>query len=179
MGLYERIWKDTKNRTLLLSTIILLATLILAIIFASWDFVTAPNWLKGLYIEEITPEDFIATYNAGLTILTAFLVSIFYFFLLIALATLSEIRANLPSWGSFIVPVVISILSTWMITVIRPKGVGGVPNYNTAMQWTIFGILIGVIFLSTIYIFLTEPGEEDEAKEKDKRKGKEKSKKKD
>jgi len=56
--------------------------------------------------------------------------------------------------------------------------VGGVPNYNTAMQWTVFGILIGVIFLSIIYIFLTEPSEEDEAKKKDKKKGKEKSKKK-
>ena len=176
MGLYERIWKDDKNRTLLLSTIILIATLILAIIFASWDYVTAPNWLKGLYIEEVAAGEPMP-YNAGLTILTAAFVSIFYFFLLIALATLSEIRANLPSWGAFIIPVVISILSTWLITSIRPKGVGGVSNYNTAMQWTIFGILIGVIFLSIIYIFFTEPSEDEDEKKKDKKKEKAKGKK--
>lgn len=174
MGLYERIWKDDKNRTLLLSTIILLATLILAIVFASWDYVSAPKWLQWLYIEEIPGEDM--PYNAGLTVLTAILVSIFYFFLLIALATLSEIRANLPSWGSFILPVIISILATWMITEIRPKGVGGNPNYTTSMQWTVFGILIGVIILSIIYIFLTEPGEEEE-KETAKTKSKSKKKK--
>ncbi len=170
MGLYERIWKDDKNRTLLLSVIILLATLILAIMFASWDYINAPAWLQGLYKEVIVGEPI--SYNAGLTILTAVLISIFYFFLLIALATLSEIRANLPSWGTFIIPVVISILVTWMITSISPTGVGGNSNYNSGMQWTLFGILVVVIFLSIIYIFLTEPGDEEEEKGKDKSKKK-------
>lgn len=171
MGLYERIWKDTKNRTLLLSSIIFIAALIIAIVFASWEPLTAPSWLAGLYYDP--PGD---VYGVGLTIIIAILVSIFYFFLLIALATLSEIRANLPSWGTFIISAIISILVTWMITEIRPKGVGGNPNFNTAMQWTIFGVLIGVIILSIVYIFLTEPGE-DEEEEKGKDKTKEKKRK--
>ena len=169
MGLYERIWKDDKNRTILLSTIMLLASLILAIVFASWDHVNAPNWLKGLYKEDVE------VYNAGLTILTAVLVSIFYFFLLIALATLSEIRANLPSWGAFIIPSVVSILATWVITVISPTGVQGYTNYTTGMQWTVFGILIGIIIISIVYIFFTEPSEEEE-KEKKKTRVKQKDK---
>ena len=163
MGLYERVWKDSRNRTLLISSIILLAALILAIVFASWEPLTAPSWLVGLYYEDPG-----SIYGVGLTIITAVLVSIFYFFLLLALATFSEIRANLPSWGTFVFSSIISIL-----TEIRPKGVGGDPNYNTAMQWTIFGVLIVVIVLSIIYIFLTEPSEEEEekkSKDKDKKK---------
>lgn len=167
MGLYERIWKDEKNRTLLLSTIILLASLILALVFASWEYGTAPKWLQGLYIEQVSGEA--VSYNVGLTILTGVLVSIFYFFLLIALATLSEIRANLPSWGSFIFPVIIAISVTWIITSIGYNA-AGVSNFNTAMQWTVFGILVGVIFLSIFYIFLTEPKEDEEEKKTDKKK---------
>ncbi len=169
MGLYEKVWKDDRNRTLLLSSIILLAALILAIVFASWEPLTAPSWLVGLYYEDPG-----SIYGVGLTIITAVLVSLFYFFLLLALATFSEIRANLPSWGTFVISSVIAILVTWMLTEIRPKGVGGNPNYNTAMQWTIFGVLIGVIILSIVYIFLTEPDEEEEQKSKDKGKDKKK-----
>ena len=77
MGLYERIWKDEKNRTLLISSIIVLATLIIAVIFASWDQTNAPNWLKGLYFE---PPG--SGYGIGLTIITSILVALFYFFLL-------------------------------------------------------------------------------------------------
>jgi hypothetical protein len=170
MGLYERIWKDEKNRTILLSIIIIIASLILVMVFASWDYENAPNWLKGLYLEDVN------NYNVGLTILTGVLVSIFYFFLLIALATFSEIRANLPSWGSFIIPTLVSILITFIVTVISPTGVGGYTNFTSGMQWTVFGILIVVIFLSIIYIFFTEPSEEEE-KKKDKGKGKAKNKK--
>ena len=45
MGLYERIWKDEKNRTILLSIIIIIASLILVMVFASWDCrINNLNW---------------------------------------------------------------------------------------------------------------------------------------
>lgn len=159
MGLYERIWKDEKNRTLLISSIIVLAALIIAIIFASWDKTNAPKWLTGLYFEPPGSE-----FSVGLTIIIAVLVALFYFFLLIALATFSEIRANLPSWGSFVSSGVISFLVTWIITALRP-GQAQYSNFTTSMQWTVFGVLIVVFILSIIYIFLTEkPDEEDKKK---------------
>jgi len=158
MGLYERIWKDEKNRTLLIGSIIALAVLILAFIFSGWNKNSAPNWLKGLYLEDPTE-----IYNVGLTILVGILVSIFYFFLMLALATLREIRASLPSWGSFVSSSVIAILITWIITSIKP-GLAQKTNYTTAMQWTIFGMLILTIILSIVYIFFTESPDEGEKK---------------
>ena len=169
MSLYERIWKDDKNRTVLISSIILLATLILAVLFASWGYNNVPGWLEGLYLDDIK------SYNVGLTILTSVLVSIFYFFLLITLATISEIRANLPSWGTFVISSVISILVTSIVLYFIKFNAASESNFNTGMQWTVFGILIASIILSVVYIFFTEPSEEDE---KDKSKTKDKTKKK-
>jgi len=169
MSLYERIWKDAKNRTVLISSIILLTTLILAVLFASWGYNNVPEGLKGLYLDDISQ------YNVGLTILTGFLVSIFYFFLLITLATISEIRANLPSWRTFATSSVISILVTSIVLYLIRFNAASESNFNTGMQWTVYGFLIVTIFLSIVYIFFTEPSEDDE---KDKAKTKEKSKKK-
>lgn len=158
MGLYERIWKDEKNRTLLIGSIIALAVLILAFIFSGWNQNSAPSWLKGLYLDDPTE-----IYNVGLTILVGILVSIFYFFLMLALATLREIRAGLPSWGSFVSSSVTAILITWIITSIK-TGLAQETNYTTAMQWTIFGMLILTIILSIVYIFFTESPDEEKKK---------------
>jgi len=158
MGLYERIWKDQKNRTLLISSIIALAFIILAFVFSGWNHSSAPGWLKGLYLED--PSE---AYNVGLTLLIGFFVSIFYFFLMLALATLREIRTGLPSWGSFVSSSITSILITWIVTSIKP-GLAQETNYTAGMQWTIFGILLGVIILSIFYIFFTESPDEEEKK---------------
>ena len=90
------------------------------------------------------------TYNVGLTFLVAAFVSIFYFFLMIALATLKEIRAGLPSWGSLVTSSVTAILVTWIVTSIKP-GVAAATNYTSGMQWTIFGVLLVVIIISINY----------------------------
>jgi len=158
MSLYETIWKNEKNRTLLISSIIAIVCLILAILLASIDQRSAPNWIKGLYFDlNADPE-----YKVGLVILEILLLSGFYFFLLIALATFSEIRANFPSWGTIGISSVIAILVTWFVTSIRPAGKGLGTNFTNGMQWTIFIVLIVVIILSIVYIFLT--GEDEEEK---------------
>jgi len=148
-SLYETIWLNEKNRTLIISSIITIGTIIIAILFASVDYQGAPNWLKGLYRED--PQ---AGYNVGLTLLELFLMCVFYFFLLIAIGTFVEIRAGLPSWGTILTTVLISLLFTWLVTSIRP-GEAKVKNFTPAMQGTIFGGLILFMILSVVYLALT------------------------
>jgi len=151
MSIYQTLWKNDKNRTLLISSIIVIGTLIVAIIFASLSYETA-GFLRIWYFID---QD-VRHYSWGLAIAEILLLSLFYFFLLISLATLSEMRTNLPSWGTFIASATISILITWLITSIRPRG-GGLPsNFTSEMQWTIFGVLIVVIIASIFYIFFLE-----------------------
>jgi hypothetical protein len=161
MSLYQTIWKDERNRTLLITAIISITCLIFAILFASIDQASAPNWIKGLYPDlnsDVLP------YKAGLTIIELLLLSGFYFFFLIAIATFSEIRANLPSWGTIVISAIISLLITWFITSIHPAGPALPTNFTTGMQWTIFGVLLAVIVLSVVYIFFTESPEEEKTK---------------
>ncbi|MEE9410097.1 MAG: hypothetical protein V3V41_04155 [Candidatus Heimdallarchaeota archaeon] len=156
MSLYETIWKNEKNRTLLITSIIAITCLIISILFSIIDQRIAPNWIKGLYFNlNEDPE-----YKVGLVIIELLLLSGFYFFLLLALATFSEIRANFPSWGTILISTIISLLVTWFITEIRPAGRGLGTNFTNGMQWTIFIGLIVVVILSIVYIFLTEEAEE-------------------
>ena len=158
MSLYETIWKNEKNRTLLISSIITIACLIIAILFASIDQRNAADWIKGLYFD-LNEEP---VYKVGLVIIELLLISGFYFFFLISLATFSEIRANFPSWGTIGICTIISILVTWLITEIHPAGRGLGTNFTNGMQWTIFIGLIVVIILSVVYIFLTEETDKKE-----------------
>ncbi|MHA2357445.1 MAG: hypothetical protein ACXABK_01580, partial [Candidatus Heimdallarchaeaceae archaeon] len=48
MSLYETLWKNERNRTLLISSIVAITCLIIAILLASVDSQSAPNWIKGL-----------------------------------------------------------------------------------------------------------------------------------
>jgi len=161
MSLYETIWKNERNRTLLISSIVAIACLIIAILLASVDHQSAPNWIRGLY-PDLNAEDI--PYKAGLTILELLLISGFYFFFLISVATYNELRAKLPSWGTIVISTIVSILITWFITSIHPAGPALPTNFNTGMQWTVYGGLIGVVILSVVYIFLTETPEEGKKK---------------
>jgi hypothetical protein len=163
MSIYETLWKDEKNRTLLIGSIVTIACIILAILFAMVDQRTAPEWIKGLYYDLNDPEP---PYKVGLTIIEIILVSVLYFFLLISLATYSEIRAKLPSWGTILISVIITILFTWFITSLHPAGPALPTNFTSGMQWTIFGVIIAFMFLSVVYIFLTETPEEEKKKKK-------------
>ncbi|MHA1345670.1 MAG: hypothetical protein ACTSVO_08840 [Candidatus Heimdallarchaeaceae archaeon] len=159
MSIYQKLWKNDKNRTLLISSIIVIGTLIVATIFASLNYDTA-GFLKIWYYAD---QD-VRHYSWGLVLAEILLLSLFYFFLLISLATLSEIRANLPSWSTFITSSIIAILITWLITSIRPRG-GGLPsNFTSGMLWTIFGVLILVIIASIFYIFFLDVEEVDKSK---------------
>ncbi|MCK4895748.1 MAG: hypothetical protein KAS47_03010 [Candidatus Heimdallarchaeota archaeon] len=159
MSIYQTLWKNDKNRTLLISSIIVIGTLIVAIIFASLNYDTA-GFLRIWYYAD---QD-VRHYSWGLVIAEVLLLSLFYFFLLISFATLSEMRAKLPSWGTFVTSSTISILVTWLITSIRPRG-GGLPsNFTSGMQWTIFGVLIVVIIASIFYIFFLEEEKVDKPK---------------
>lgn len=155
MSIYETIWKNEKNRTLLISSILAIGALIIAIIFASLNYSTA-GFLKIWYFYDQSERH----YSWGLVIAEILLLSVFYFFLLISLGTLSEIRAKLPSWGTFIGSAIITLLVTWFVTVIRPVS-GGLPsNFTPGMQWTIFGVLVLVMIISVIYIFFTSEEED-------------------
>ncbi|MBA7556763.1 hypothetical protein ES705_49482 [subsurface metagenome] len=156
MSLYETIWKNEKNRTLLISTIIAIGALILAMIIASLNYESAPNFIRVWYFSDQT----VRHYSIGLVLIEIFLLSLFYFFLLIAIATLSEIRANLPSWGTILLSTIIAFLVTWFVTSIHPSGQAQPTNFTTGMQWTIFGTLICVVILSIVYLAFTEPKEE-------------------
>lgn len=156
MSLYETIWKNEKNRTLLISTIVAIGALILAIIIASLNYYSAPNFIKVWYFSNQA----VPHYSIGLVLIEIFLLSLFYFFCLISIATLSEIRANLPSWGTILLSTIIAFLVTWFVTSIYPSGEALPTNFTTGMQWTIFGSLIGVVILSIVYLTLTEPKEE-------------------
>ena len=155
MSLYETIWKNEKNRTLMISTIIAIGALILAMIFASLNYSNAPKFIKVWYFSNQT----VRHYSIGLVLIEILLLSLFYFFLLITIATLSEIRANLPSWGTILLSIIIAFLVTWFVTSIHPSE-ALLTNFTTGMQWTIFGCLIGVTILSIVYLALTEPKEE-------------------
>ncbi|MHA1202210.1 MAG: hypothetical protein ACTSQ4_06795 [Candidatus Heimdallarchaeaceae archaeon] len=151
MSIYQTLWKNDKNRTLLISSIIVIGALIVAIIFASLSHETA-GFLRVWYFVD---QD-VRHYSWGLVMAEVILLTLFYFFLLISLATWSEMRAKLPSWGTFITSSLISILVTWLITSIRPRGSGLPSNFTSGMQWTIFGVLTAVIIASIFYIFFLE-----------------------
>ncbi|MHA1687345.1 MAG: hypothetical protein ACTSYD_13255 [Candidatus Heimdallarchaeaceae archaeon] len=153
-SLYERIWLNKKHRTIFISVIITIASLILAILFASVDREGAAKWLQGLY--PTTPGE---TYSVGLTILEMIFMMIFYFFLLMTIATLSELKASFPSWGTIISSSIIALIVSWLVTVIKP-GEAKQSNFSPAMRWTLLGGLLGFIVLSTIYLIFTETPEE-------------------
>jgi magnesium-transporting ATPase (P-type) len=156
MSIYQTLWKNDKNRTLLISSIIVIGTLIVAIIFASLSYETAGFLRIWYFVDQDVPH-----YSWGLVVAEITLLSLFYFFLLISLAIWSEMRAKLPSWGTFITSSIIAILITWLITSIRPRGSGLPSNFTAGMQWTIFGVLIAVIIASIFYIFFLEEDKVD------------------
>ncbi len=170
MSIYQTLWKDEKNRTLLISSIIVIGTLILAIIFASLHYDTAGFLRIWYYIDQSDRH-----YSWGLVIAEILLLALFYFFLVILFGTISEMRAKLPSWGTFITSSIISILVTWLVTSIRPISGATLSNFTPDMQWTIFGVLIFIIIASIFYIFFTDEERADSLK---KQKGKKTTKKK-
>ena len=159
MSIYQTLWRNEKNRTLLISSIIVIGTLILAIIFAALHYNTA-SFLKIWYFVDQE----VRHYSWGLVIAEILLLSLFYFFLVILLGTISEMRAKLPSWGTFITSAAISILVTWLITSIRPISGATPSNFTPEMQWTIFGVLILMIIASILYIFFTDEEKADSSK---------------
>ncbi len=158
MSFYQKIWNDKKNRTLLISSIITIGFVLITVIIASLKNESAPNWLKWLY----TP----GSYNVGLTIFTMIFLMIIYWFTLISLGTVSEIKAQLPGWGSIVVSSILTILIGLFATYIRPDATERYWNYTSGMRWTIFGGLVLFIILSIIYLFLTETPEEQQTKSK-------------
>lgn len=157
MSMYERLWKNEKNRTLLISSIIVIASGILAVLFASFEYDSAPGILRLWYF--VNQND--RHYSWGLVIMEIILLFMFYFFMLIGIGIYSEIRAKTPSWGSFVITTIITLLFTWFVTSIHPIHRQLPTNFTPGMQWTIFGVLIGLIVLSIVYIALTESKEED------------------
>ena len=155
MSIYQTLWGNEKNRTLLISSIITLGSLIVAIIFASLNYDTAGFLRLWYFVDQTEPH-----YSWGLVIAEIILLLLFYFFLLISLATLTEMRAKLPSWGTFLTSSIISFLVTWLVTSIRPKSAALPSNFTPGMQWTIFGILALGIIASIFYIFFTESEKE-------------------
>lgn len=153
-SMYEKIWLNEKHRTIFISSIIATASLIVAILFASVDREGAANWLKGLYPE--VPGE---TYSVGLTLIVMFCMMLFYFFFLIATATLTELRANFPSWGSVLFSIIFTIIISWLITIIKP-GQAKLSNFSSGMRWTVIGGVLGFIVLSTLYLVFTETPEE-------------------
>ncbi len=148
MSLYENIWRNEKNRTLLLSGILTVAMIILSLLFASYSEEESPNWLSWLYLNE---------YKVGLTILQIILLSFMFFFLVIFIATLSEIQASLPSWGSIIFSAIFTFLFTWLVVSIRPAGLAvQETNFSGAMIWTIYGGELFMMILFTLYLYFTE-----------------------
>jgi len=152
MSIYQTFWKDKRNRTALVSSIIAIAMLILVIFLASLKQDFVPDWLKWMY----TPGE----YNIGLTIITFICLAILYLFTLIAIATINEIRANLPGWGSIILSTIITFLIGIMATFIKPEEAEKYWNYTAGMRWTIFGSLFAFVILSVVYLFFTETPEE-------------------
>jgi hypothetical protein len=159
MSIYQTLWRNEKNRTLLISSIIVIGTLILAIIFAALHYDTA-GFLKIWYYVDQSDRH----YSWGLVIAEILLLALFYFFLVILFGTISEMRAKLPSWGTFITSSIISILVTWLVTSIRPISGATKTNFTPEMQWTIFGVLILIIIASIFYIFFTDEEKTDSSK---------------
>ncbi len=149
MSIYETIWKNDKHRTLLISGIVAIASLILAILFASYGKENTPIWLEWLY----QPEEF----RIGLTILEIILLALLYFHLLMFLATFMELKAALPSWGTIGFSAVFTLLFTWLVVMIKPYEATDVTNFTPAMIWTIYGSLVFLMILSVVYLFYTTP----------------------
>ena len=155
MSFYQTLWKDEKNRTLLISIIITIGALILAILFASYSGdENTPGWLQGLYEQ--------GEYRIGLTILIIVFLMILHFFFLIAIATFAEIRAIMPSWGTLGLSAIFTLLITWMVVSIKIYGGSNLSNFTNGMKWTIFGVMLGFIVLTITYVFFTETKEKEE-----------------
>jgi len=135
--MYERLWKNERNRTLLISSIIAIGSAILSVLFASFGYDSAPAFLKVWYY--VNQEE--RHYSWGLTVAEIILLVLLYFFMLIAIATYNEIRAKMPSWGTIMISATISLLFTWFVTSIHPINRYLPTNFTSSMQWTIFGTL--------------------------------------
>ena len=154
------------KRTLILSLIITLLMYILAFFFAvssqntieSTSF--APDFLSDLYGVE--------GYNLGLAIIMIAVLSIGFFFSVIAWATYKEINHGIPAWKEIFIPLLIN-LALVLFLVNLNVGTGGIDdqvqeggtNFTNAMKYTVF---LATLVLNTLFILYIANTGSDEAK---------------
>ncbi|MHA1912400.1 MAG: hypothetical protein ACTSYA_11980 [Candidatus Kariarchaeaceae archaeon] len=155
------------NRTLILSLIITLLMYSLAFFFAvssqntieSTSF--APDFLSDLYGIE--------GFNLGLTVIMIAILSIGFFFSVIAWATVVERNHGIPGWKEIFLPLLINLAVAGLLINLN-VGTGGLSdehvqeggtNFTSAMKYSVFLITLVMNTLFIFYIANTAPDSED------------------
>lgn len=163
--MYERYFGSRIGRTFVITGILVLIFGYLAVII---PLAPANNnaWYSFLYKDvTLDPAD---RFNAILVILEALLLTLFYFFLVVALGSYAEVNNRIPSWTELVLAAIISVLLSYLLPQISigqatlvNNGTGtGTKHFTPKMQlWVFLGTLVGII-LSSLYIFYSAPKEE-------------------
>jgi hypothetical protein len=120
----------------------------------------APDFLSDLYGVE--------GYNLGLTIIMIAMLSIGFFFSVIAWATYKEIKHGIPGWKEIFIPLLINLAIVLFLVNLK-VGTGGIDdqvqeggtNFTDAMRYT---VVLTILVINTLFIYYIANTASDEAK---------------
>lgn len=123
------------------------------------------KWYLFLYKDiTIAAED---RFNIGLVLLEVLLLTLFFFYLTVALGNYSEIRDSLPGWKELGTAFVITITLAAFVPKIGITGdfTGtatdkGFNHFTESMQSTVFWLTLLGIIIASLYLKYTQPKEE-------------------
>ncbi|MHA2029423.1 MAG: hypothetical protein ACXAC2_12160 [Candidatus Kariarchaeaceae archaeon] len=150
------IFESPLKRTLLFSAVIALFLFWLAFTLPILES-TENEWYGFMYEDLETPEE--DRYNLSLVLLESFVLSLFYLFTLIFVASLADLRTGLAGWNEvFVSGIVTLILAFFFPRFSVGGGVGGTESstgfnhFTSDMQLSVFFLtLIGIVLL-TLYV---------------------------
>jgi hypothetical protein len=163
-SLVEKYFENPTGRTAIFSFLIA-AFLFLISWFIPLANVAEDSWYSFLYKDVTLPvED---RFNFGLVIIEVILFTLFFFFVVVFLGSMADLRNTLPSYFEIFTAAVISItLAAFIPKIGVTGGVAGtgtdkgVSHFTPDMQTTVIWLTILGILLMTLYLYFTRPADE-------------------
>lgn len=156
-SLVEQYIENPTGRTVIFSF------LIAAFLFLISWFIPLANpgeesWYNFLYKDLTLPvED---RFNWGLVIVEVLLFTLFFFFMVVFLGSLSDMRNTLPSYFEMFTAAVITLTLAAFIPKIEVTGAEGAGNFTPGMQTGVFWFSVLGVILMILYIYFTRPADE-------------------
>ena len=156
-SLVEQYIENPTGRTVILSFLIA-AFLFLISWFIPLANPSEESWYSFLYKDLTLPvED---RFNWGLVIIEAVLFTLFFFFMVVFLGSLTDLRNALPSYFEMFTAAVITFALVIFIPKIGVTGAEGAGNFTPEMQTAVLWFSILGVVLIFLYLYFTRPADE-------------------